>query len=74
VIIVLPAPVIVAVFPLTVATAALPLAKLHDPEEVEVGGVRARGLLPYFFVGIMNVPSFGSAGVTVRVAFVLAER
>ena len=73
-IIVLPAPVIVTLLPLTVATAVLPLAKLHDPEEVEVGGVREKEALPYFFVGIMNDPSFGTAGVTVKVALVVAER
>jgi hypothetical protein len=62
------------VLPLTVATAVLPLAKLHDPGEVEVGGVRARGRLPYGFVGMINVPSFGTGRVTVNVVLVLAER
>jgi hypothetical protein len=72
--VVLPTPVMVMLLPSRVATAGLPLAKLHDPGEVEVGGVRARGLLPYFFVGMMNVPSFGTAGVTVKVVLVEAER
>ena len=72
--VVLPTPVMVTLLPLTVATAVLPLVKLHDPEEVEVGGVRESGPLPYFFVGIIKVPNFGTAGVTVKVSFVLAER
>jgi hypothetical protein len=74
VMVVLPAPVIVMVLPLRVATAVLPLEKLHDPGEVEVGGVRDTGPLPYFFVGMIKVPSFGTGRVTVNVVLVLAER
>jgi hypothetical protein len=72
--IVLPTPVIARSVPSRVATEELLLMKLQSPGDVEVGGVSVMGALPKGFVIITKDPSFGMAGVTMKMAVVLAVK
>ena len=59
-----PIPLIVTIFPITVATLVLPLVKLQAPDEVEVGGERVKGFAPKTFGGNEKGPITGFTGIT----------
>ena len=68
-----PAPTIVTVEPLIVATEVLLLVKVIAPELFDVGTVNVKSASPKFLVIALKVPKVGALVFTVKVAVVVPE-
>ena len=68
-----PAPTIVTILPVIVATTGLLLSYVNAPLLVEVGAVNANGASPRFLGAISNGPNLGSAWVTTNVVVMVLD-
>ena len=68
-----PAPTIVTVEPLIVATEVLLLVKVIAPELLDIGAVNVKSASPKFLVIALKVPKVGALVFTVKVAVVVPE-